>query len=100
MPECPTCRQPLPELDEGATLEGAALTAVGAGARTVPALATVLLGGARVTPADLEAVRRLVRRLVRDGTLLEGELEPMNAREALTARRPGRRARLYTLAEH
>jgi hypothetical protein len=82
MPECPTCRQPLPELDEGATLEGAALTAVGAGARTVPALATVLLGGAR------------------DGKLLEGELEPMNAREALTARRPGRRARLYTLAEH
>lgn len=97
MPSCPTCRQPLPELDESATPEAAALAAVGGGAVTVPAVATVLLGGARVTPADLEAVRRLVRRLVRAGSLIEGPPEPMNVVESLATRRPGRRARVYSL---
>jgi hypothetical protein len=74
MPECPTCRHPLPE-PSGIGPEGVILEAVRAGAVTVPAIATVIVGGP-FTPAELEHVRRRVRALVRRGRLVLVDTEP------------------------
>lgn len=90
MPECPTCRARLPEA-HGIGPQAVILNAVRDGACTVPAIATVIVGGV-ATPAELEHVRRRVRALVGRGLLVLVDREPRGR-----TGRPGLPAARYEL---